>query len=461
MRFITACGVFLVLGCGSTTTSTLEMPAPLIDVNPDPGIVEVELVAGPSTQQYLPGKPAEVWAYRDGSLPDAKGIVPGPLLLAKQGDQIIVHFRNELPKSTTIHWHGLRLPAAQDGTTPTQVAVPPGGSYHYRFTALDAGSFWYHPHVEGDEQVERGLYAPMVVSGGPAIDVAADRYLVLDDVKLAGDGRLSEQLDELDIMLGRPGNVLLVNGQTGRRLEVAQGSRERWRLVNSANGRYFNLSLAGHSFLVVGWDGGLLPTPYVTDKLLIAPGERYEVLVTFDRQPEGRLALQTLHYDRGHNIPDPGPQDLLEIAYGPAGPAPGPLPTAWRSFEPLQVTSDTPVRKFSLSEQESPAGAQFAINGQRWPFNTPEKGKLGELEIWEIEANVEMDHPFHLHGHFFEVLTIDGKPQPRMGWKDTVNVPRGTKLRFAVRLEAPGTWMFHCHILEHAERGMMGELMIE
>lgn len=461
MRWPAAFGVLLAIGCGGAGTSTFEMPSPLTDINPDPKIVEVQLVAGPATKEYLRDKPASVWAYRDGAVPDAKGSVPGPLLLAKQGDQVIVHFRNELPKATTIHWHGLRLLAAQDGTTATQVAVPPGGNYDYRFTARDAGSFWYHPHVEADEQIERGLYAPMVVSGGPAIDVAADRYLVLDDVKLSADGLLSEKLDALDIMLGRQGNVLLINGQSGGRLEVAEGSRERWRLVNAANGRYFNLSLAGHSFLVVGWDGGLIPSPYVTEKLLVAPGERYDVLVTFDRRPEGHLALQTLYYDRGHNTPDPGPKDLLEVSYGPSGPAPAPLPMAWRSLQPLQVTTATPVRRFALSEQESPAGAQFMINGQRWPFNTPEKGKPGDLEVWEIEANPEMDHPFHLHGHFFEVLTINGMPQPRFGWKDTVNIPRGTTLRFAVRLETPGMWMFHCHVLEHAERGMMGELMIE
>jgi len=454
----------IAIGCaGPEAGTTLPASIPLTDTNPDPNIVEVQLVAAPTTKEYLAGKLADVWAYRDGAIADSVGTVPGPLLQAKQGDLIIVHFRNELPSPTTIHWHGLRLPGSQDGSMASQTAVQPGGTFEYRFTALDAGSFWYHPHIDANEQVEKGLYAPMIVHGGATLNVAADRYLVLDDIKLAGDGRLDQNIDPLDIMLGRPGNVLLVNGMRDGRIEVPAGSQERWRLVNAANGRYFNLSLAEHSFYVVGWDGGLLPVPYVTKTLLIAPGERYEVLMTFDHPPSGRLALQNVYYDRGHNIPDPGPKDLLEVVYGPAGPPPSPQPTVLRQPSTVPINVNTPVRPFVLKEQENPVGgATFMINDQRWPFNTPITVKRGDIEIWEIEANPEMDHPIHLHGMFFQVLSINGvPPSTQWGWKDTVNVPRGSKLRLAVQYDPPGTWMFHCHILEHAERGMMGELVIQ
>jgi FtsP/CotA-like multicopper oxidase with cupredoxin domain len=457
-------GLPLLLACGGSLTRP-ELPAltPLVDINPDPRIVEVELVAGLASTEYLPGKAAPIWAYRDGARPGAVGTVPGPLLQAQQGDQIIVHVRNELPVATTIHWHGLRLPAPQDGSMAAQAPIPPGASHEYRFPALDPGSYWYHPHVNADEQIERGLYAPLIIHGGAALQVAADRYLVLDDVKLRGDGQLDENIDPLDVMLGRPGNVFLVNGVRLPRLQVAAGSQERWRLVNVANGRYFNLSLPGHRFYVIGWDGGLLPVPYVRDSLLIAPGERYEVLVTFESPGREPLSLKNLYYDRGHNIPDPGPKDLLEIVYGPPGPAPAPLPTVLRQPSSLRLNDATPVRRLVLSEKEDPAGgpASFQINGQRWPAITPLSAQRGAIEIWEIEANPEMDHPFHLHGMFFQVLSIGGLPPAvPWGWKDTVNVPRGSTLRFAVQLDPPGTWMFHCHILEHAERGMMGELEI-
>ena len=440
----------------------LVEPAELTDINADPDIVEVELVAGLSSVEYLAGKPAEVWAYRDGALPDAKGTVPGPILRAKVGDEVVVHLRNELPDETTTHWHGVRLPPEADGTSSTQEPVLPGGSFEYRFTARDASSFWYHPHVRAYDQIERGLYGPMVVTGGVVPEVAADRYLVLDDVKLDADGTLNEDTSELDRMLGRQGNVLLLNGQRAPvQLQVAAGSRERWRFVNAANGRYFNLRVPGAELLVIASDGGLLPQPYSTDTLLVTPGERYDVLVTFDGAEGTSAVLQTVHYDRGHDIPDPGPQDLLEVVYGPsAGPLPT-LPEAWRELPRLAVSDATPVRPFVLEEYEPPGlPVLFTINGEQWPDSKPVHVQQGTVEIWEVRNEAEMDHPFHLHGMFFEVLSVAGAAPVLDGWKDTVNVPQKSSVRFAVLYDPPGMWMFHCHILEHAELGMMGDLMV-
>lgn len=464
---VTLCAT-LFAGCDSTdapaaSVAQLREHAVLTDLNPDPDIVEVELVAGLSTAEYLPGKLAEVWAYRDGAVRDAQGTVPGPMLRAKVGDEIIVHFRNELPDDeTTIHWHGVRLPPAADGTLATQAAILPGNEYEYRFVARDASSFWYHPHVRADEQVERGLYAPIVVTGGVTPDVAADRYLVLDDVKLDADGTLNEDTTELDRMLGRQGNVLLVNGQQApKELHVAAGSRERWRFVNAANGRYFNLTIPGHRFLVIASDGGLLPRPYETDTLLVTPGERYDVLVTFEGDAGDAAALQTVHYDRGHDIPDRGPQDLLDIVYGPSTGTPQPLPDTWRDLPRLSITETTPVRPFVLEEFERPGlPVLFTINGEQWPDNEPIRVERGAIEIWEVRNEAEMDHPFHLHGMFFEVLPSGGEQSVPDGWKDTVNVPQKSTVRFAVQYDPPGMWMFHCHILEHAELGMMGDLMV-
>ena len=460
----------LCVGCGPATVvpeNLLPAPVELTDLNADPDVVEVRLAASISTTEYLPGKPADVWAFRDASIAGSKGTIPGPTLRARVGNTVIVHFTNELAEPTTIHWHGLRLPNAADGSSSSQAKVEPGGRYDYTFTVRDPGSFWYHPHVRGDTQIERGLYAPFIVEGGTAIDVAADRYLVLDDVKLSADGKLSTQTDNLDTMLGRQGNVLLVNGRKLPSLEVAAGSRERWRFVNSANGRYFKLALPGAQLLVIGWDGGLLPEPYATESLLIAPGERYEVLVTFDGKAGARLQLETSHYDRGHNVPDPGVKPLMSVMVGAARASPPmPLPTFWRDLPVLApTTATTPVRKFVLKENETATGVVFSINDEVWPFNTPVMVKQGDVEIWEVSNEAEMDHPFHLHGMFFEVIDVNGVPQTRKGWKDTANVPmaRGTTpgtLRFAVRYEPLGMWMFHCHILEHAEGGMMGELMV-
>jgi FtsP/CotA-like multicopper oxidase with cupredoxin domain len=461
MRHGCAALCVLLCGCNASPEPSLE-PVPLTDTNPAPKIVEVQLVAGPSKTQYVGAQNADVWAYRDGARGDTRGTVPGPLLRANQGDHVIVHFRNELPEETTIHWHGIRVPPLSDGTTAAQIPVAPGATFDYEFDALDAGTFWYHPHMRGDVQIEKGLYGMIVVRGGVEPDVAADRAFVLDDVKVEANGQLSTQTDPLDLMLGRQGNVLLVNGRPTPKLSARSGSRERWRFVNSANGRYFNLSLPGHSFLVIAWDGGLLAEPYSTDTLLIAPGERYEVLVELVDPAGSQLELQTLYYDRGHNIPDPGPQSLMKIDLSDKSDrAPLPLPAAWRTDEPIAIDAQTPTRSFVLSEQEEGlAEPRFFINGEQFPQITPTAARSGEVEIWSIRNDSEMDHPFHLHGMFFRVLDAGGVAPAHAGWKDTVNVPMKSTLRFAVRYGEAGTWMYHCHILEHAERGMMGELVL-
>ena len=443
----------LVAACGGDPSGDELAIDVLTDTSPDPDIVEVTLVASPGTHDYLDGKPADIWGFRDGAVAGSKPSVPGPMIEAKLGDRVIVHFTNELPEETTIHWHGLRVANASDGTTASQTPIPPGGSFDYDLQLLDAGLFWFHPHMHGDMQIEAGLYAPFVVHGGPAIDVAADRVFVLDDVKLEASGKLSMRTDNLDLMLGRQGNVVVVNGR--EKASFTGGGRERWRFVNSANGRYFNLSL-GRPFLVIGWDGGLVDAPYETDTLLIAPGERYEVLVDLGGSDGDEIVLRTLHYDRGHDIPDPGPIDLFTVRLRASAPA-APLPATWGETTPIAVDSQTPRRRFVLEEDDSvPASPVFTINSEAFPAITPIAARTGATEIWEIENRSEMDHPFHLHGMFFQILD-----QPIAGWKDTVNVPRESTLAFVVRYGEPGRWMFHCHILEHAERGMMGELLLD
>ena len=437
--------------------------ASLTDINDQADVVEVVLVAGLSQAKYLHTGPAQVWAYRDGSKPDAVGVVPGPVIEAKQGDRVVVHFRNELPEGTTIHWHGLRVPNVSDGTPSTQVEVPPGGEYRYEFVARDEGTFWYHPHVRGDTQVERGLHGMIVVHGGPAIDVAAERAIVLDDVKLNASGSLSESTTSLDIMLGRLGNFVLANGRVGSVLPVQSGSRERWHLVNSANGRFFNLRLAGHRFRVIGWDGGLLATPYEAETLLIAPGERYDVLVELAGAVGTEVSLETIHYDRGHDIPDPGPQQVLRLLTVSERAAPhASLPSVLGAPVDLPTAGFAAERRVKLGEQTIEDGADvlFTINDKAFPEVPMITAREGDVEVWSVQNDTEMDHPFHLHGMFFRVLDVNGAAPTQLGWKDTVNVPRRSTLRFVVRYGEPGTWMYHCHILEHAERGMMADLKV-
>jgi len=212
---------------------------------------------------------------------------------------------------------------------------------------------------------------------------------------------------------------------------------------------------------VISWDGGLLEAPYETATLLIAPGERYEVLVELADGEDDTLQLRTLHYDRGHNIPDPGPIELLSIEIAANTRDMAALPSSWGTVAPIAVDASTPRRPMVLREDDTiPNAPTFSINNEEFPNITPVTGALDQTEVWEIENLAEMDHPFHLHGMFFQIVDETGAQIGPRGWKDTVNVQQLQTVRAAVRFEAPGRWMYHCHILEHAERGMMGELEV-
>lgn len=454
----------VLLGCAPPDTAAedaadaLRDPAELVDLDPAPDRVRVALVATEAVVEYLAGKPTTVWAYRDGSVDDSEARVPGPLLRVPLGASLEVELRNELPSDTTIHWHGVRLPAAQDGTPTSQRAVAPGETFTYQFDAVDAGTFWYHPHVEADVQIERGLYGALIVEADDGIEVEHDRMLVLDDVKLDADGTLNADIDPLDMMLGRQGNVLLVDGQRRPSIVARAGTRERWRFVNAANGRYFALQLRGATMWVIASDGGLVPAPIETETLLVAPGERYEIVVELGGED---VVLETVHYDRGHDIPDPGPLTLLDVMLEPGDPAMVPIPQALRTIAPLPVEASTPRRELVLSENDEDANApRFFIDDAAFPDVVPVMVDEGALEVWTIRNDAEMDHPFHIHGLFFQVLDADGSPRVELGWKDTVNIPKDASVSLAVRFDNPGEWMMHCHILEHAERGMMGMLHV-
>lgn len=439
----------LSIGCADPTplSPTPELVR-AVDINPDPAIVEIDLVATESTMTFDDGA-TPVLAYRDGSVDGSVGTVPGPLIESTRGERLIVHFHNELQRDTTVHWHGLRLPIDMDGDPTVNGAVPPGGTFDYDITLEDAGLFWYHPHVTTDEQIELGLQGPLLVhdTTEPAVD--ADRVFVLDDVDLV-DHAIQIEPSRDDLMLGRRGDTLLVNGMTPGRIISNPGALERWRFVNTSNGRFFDLSLRS-TLRVIGWDGGLVATPYDVDHLMIAPGERYDVLVTLDRE----RSLVTLAVPRGTDMVDPGPFELVRFELE-GEPVTRALPVVAGEVPALATTDQTTVRRLQLKEDlDGPAGAVFFINDERWPFNNPIDVTLGTTEILELVNDNDHEHPFHIHGHFVQVLGSDP-----LGWKDTVVVAARSTVRVALQYGAIGKWMLHCQIPEHAERGMTADLNV-
>src|ERR671938_1072359 len=252
--------------------------------------IAVKLNARETDWEYAPGRTVAGNTFN--------GQVPGPAIEAEVGDTLVVDFTSELSEPTTIHWHGLRVPAPMDGTETVQRAVEPGEHFEYRFVVPDAGTYWYHSHVNETEQLERGLYGALVVRGSDEPVVDDERVLHLDDLKLDEEGRLAPFGDPHEHHAGREGDVRLVNGEQEPELEIAAGQIERWRIVNAANTRFVRLSIGGRPFTIVGSDGGLLPHPLSATEGLVTPRERVDLAVgPFDEGEQ--IELEALPYDRG------------------------------------------------------------------------------------------------------------------------------------------------------------------
>lgn len=420
------------------------------DENPDPRIVEVTITASIAETEYLPGQRVRVWAYN--------GSVPGPTIAANAGDRVIVHFRNQLDEDTTIHWHGLRLPNAMDGTARVMAPVPVGGTFEYDFVVPDAGTFWYHPHVRSDLQMERGLYGAIVIGDPRAASLGETtaESIVLDDVRVNVDtGALEEFIDERAMMMGREGNLVLVNGRRSNVGVVARaGERRRWRIVNAANARFFKISLVGGTMVRVGGDGGALRAPEPTGEILLTSGERADVLVSVDA-PSTTATLRAEPYERASNAGATAPVDLIRLVAS-AQPAVTPPGLAASLADIATLDAPAVTRTLELGEKMQGHKMVFTINGAAFPNVPIVSSKTRTVERWKIVNKTDMDHPFHLHGFRFQ---REGVPE----WKDSINVREKTTLDLLVEFDdrggtATGGWMYHCHILEHEEGGMMAEV---
>lgn len=424
------------------------------DLNPDPNVLEFNLEARVSNLEFIPGHKTPAWTYN--------GTVPGPLIRGKVGDRVIVHFKNSLPEETTIHWHGLRVPNNMDGAPgATQDPIPVGGEFRYEYTLTDAGTYWYHPHIDSSAQVGHGLYGAILVED-PADPKAFgdDLVLLLSDMSLNEQGEFlpSDSGGDFGDLFGREGSVLLVNGHVLPTLKVRTGKQQRWRVINATRARYFNVRLKNHRFMRLGGDNGLAARSNDVYNLIVTPGERADAVFTPADPPGSRNLLRWVPTERGYGSTfNRAAEDLLKIETVDDAPvAPEPIPTELRTIEPIDITG-AKERTVELTISISTSDVWMGINGVAFWNSEPFEAVLGETEVWRIVNNSDFSHPFHMHGYFFQVQDDSRVPE----WKDTVNVPTKSELRLAVRYDdRPGTWMFHCHILDHAEVGMMGHLIV-
>jgi FtsP/CotA-like multicopper oxidase with cupredoxin domain len=458
-------------GCGpSPETSALGQPpgwddelrlVEAVDRNPDPGVVEIDLEARVAPVELVDVAPTEAWTYDGG--------VPGSLIRARAGDRVIVHFHNALPEPTTMHWHGLRIPASMDGAPgASQPEIPAGGGFDYDFVVPDAGTYWYHPHVRSAAQVGFGLYGPIVVTPaeGEPEGLGDELVLVLSDIGLDDAGQLQppDASGDAATLFGREGSTLLVNGRVIPTLGARAGLPQRWRIVNAAKTRYYQLELPGHRFTRIGGDGGLLAHPVETERVVLTPGERADVVVVPRGAPGSELELRWVPYDRGYGSTEfREAQRIMRIRLSSEPEATTPaMPALAREIAPLELSGATDVA-LELTRNDD-AGGDFAlgINGVPSWDAEPLHAMVGETQVWAVRNTIAWAHPFHLHGFFFQVLDDAGGFREPLEWKDTVDVPVDATVRFAVRYDdRPGMWMFHCHILDHADAGMMGMLMLE
>jgi bilirubin oxidase len=439
-------------------------------------LVELTLTAAPTAITLGNAGATEFWAFN--------GSIPGPTIDVLEGDRVRILFRNRLPQASTIHWHGLSIPADQDGSPLNPVSAGADRMYEFTLPPGSAGTYWYHPHVHGltSEQVYRGLAGLFVVRAAYdplELQDPAEVALVVTDLRLDAAGRIAPDTP-MDLMRGRIGDMLLVNGRRSPRLAIRAGETQRWRILNATNARYLRLCLGGRPFTLVGTDGGLLGAPVAgLTELLLAPAERAELLVT-SRDPVGTtVSLDSLPYSMGSMVGGgmmgggmmggmtrytaPASANLLALETVPGAAAPFAVPAVLRAIAPLPVA--TSGGHFVLSGQGMMM-APFAINGRTFDMDRIDAtSRRGEVQHWDIVNASAMDHPFHVHGTQFQVLSRSWRgsavAERYLAWKDTVNVRAGETVSIAFRHEHAGLWMYHCHILEHEDAGMMAVLQVD
>jgi FtsP/CotA-like multicopper oxidase with cupredoxin domain len=433
-------------------------------LNPKPANVPLLGAQHPSTA---------VWAYN--------GTIPGPEIRIRQGDRLRITVENGLAEETTVHWHGIRLPNAMDGVPHlTQPPIAPGGSFVYEFDVPDTGTYWYHPHVRSAEQVGRGLSGALIVEEQEPIRVDREVTWVLSDWRLLPDAQISADFRNMHDMShnGRVGNTVTINGRIPETFAAQRGERIRLRLINAANARIFGLTFAGHRPMVIAYDGQpVQPHEPVDGRIILGtamridlildmtgrPGERFQVVDNFYRGLQYRL-LDVVYGDQA--LRDTPLESSITL---PANSMPEPDASHAERHEIVfnggmmggMMMRDRGMGMNMMEMMRS--GKIWFINGQAHVGHVHEPMlslKQGQSYVLAMSNETAWWHPMHLHGHAFRVIGRNGTPTRYREWQDTVLMAPREKVEVAFVADNPGDWMFHCHILEHQESGMMGVIRV-
>src|SRR5262245_6192562 len=399
------------------------------------------------------GGKLRVWAYN--------GQVPGPELRIRLGETLRVRFTNRLPQPTTIHWHGVRVPNGMDGVPHvTQPPVERGGAFTYEFTPKDAGTFWFHPHVRSSEQVERGLYGVLVVEDRAPPPYSRDVVWVLDDWLLDETHQIFDRFNTMHDLMhdGRWGNFVTVNGRTNSVLDARGGERIRLRLLNASNGRIYAPDFGALDPRIIAVDGLYLARPIPLDRFELAPGNRLDLDITVPAGPASRSleVVDRFYAERPNHLADivvDGTTDRPAPAF--ASPAHARVPV-WSAGLSIPVTKEIRID----ARRGGSYGIEWTFNNEAFaghahhgpPLLTMERGAWVRLRF--VNASFRL-HPIHLHGMFFRLLARNGTPVDEPFFRDTVLMHSKETIDIGLVPLDAGRWMMHCHILEHAEAGMM------
>lgn len=432
----------------------LPIPPLLEDQNPAEDMAEFYLKAQKSTKSFFNGVETETYGYNGDYL--------GPVIKVKKGQQVKVHIENHLDnEDTTVHWHGLEVPGSEDGG-PHNV-IKPNETLTPSFTVTQpAATLWYHPHLlhKTGEQVYKGLAGLFYIEDRvsdklniPKSYGENDFPVVIQDRILRENGQLSYNLNMMSVMHGMQGDTPLINGAFDPFLEVPRG-KVRLRLLNGSNARIYQLKLSNNDdFWQIASDGGFLEKPVTMQQIVLGPAERAEIIVDFSSHKQGEK-IYLFDQDVG----------LMSFVVGSPSKEKGEFPNKLTTIEKINPSNATVTRTFDFQGM----GNSVNINGKQMDMNRiDEEVKLGATEIWEITNSDSgmmhaMAHPFHAHGIQFQILERNGKKpaENELGWKDTILLMPGDEVKTIATFKKDGMFMYHCHILEHEDAGMMGQFEV-
>lgn len=417
---------------------------------------DYELIAAPLDIELVPGHRTPAWAYG--------GQAPGVELRCRQGERLRVRFINKLDVPTTIHWHGIRLPLAMDGVPyVSQAPVLPGEFFDYSFITPDAGSFWYHPHVASGEQLGRGLVGALIVEEREPTGFIHDHVLNLKSWHIDGQGAFTDfSVPREAARGGTPGRLSTVNGVHAPTLDLPAGQVVRLRLINLDNTLTYRLNLPGADARIYALDGNPVEPRPLGKEYWLGPGMRIELGLKVPVAGT-ELALRN------------GPLRLATLRAQPNAEGAGEWPPALPAnpvAEPDLANAQTINFNFEWAGAVSTGLAQGAahsfwqINGQAWDINDKTcadrpiaRLQLGKSYIFELRNLSQYQHPIHLHGMTFKVLASDRKSIIPY-FTDTYLLGKNERARVALVADNPGVWMFHCHVIDHMETGLMASIEV-